>query len=110
MRARFVIWLLGLVALVSSMSTATAQKSSVFQGGFNPQPVQSKPIDMNKLVAPLPPQPSKKPFSFKSLVPNFMLPSSSQPTSKMAHSASNTPPNVPNTAVFQPQKPFVPNR
>lgn len=107
MRARFIIWLLGLVVLASTMSTVTAQKSSVFQGGFNPQPHQNTPIDMNKLVAPLPPQQPKKPFSLKNLVPSFMLPGSNQPTSKKAGSPTNT---TPNTAAFQPQKPFVPGR
>lgn len=101
-------WLVTVTLVLGAVAPASAQKSSsVFQGGFNPPPSGGSSVfDSSRLVTPIPKvEQPKKPFSFTSLIPNFLLPGSSNVPAGRSVGA----PTAPNPRVYQPVAPTQPN-
>ena len=82
-----------LLALVVPVS---AQSSSVYKGGFNPQKIVNVPVDTSRAVAPVSIPQAKKPFGFTDLLPSFLKPGPSVPkapsTARGASPFQPTPP------------------
>ena len=105
---RALLWCGAFLLVYGISAPVHAQSAAVFHGGYNPQKIQNVPIDTSgKLNAPVAPfAGARKPFSFKSLIPSFLLPKDSTSSASGGKATRPSPSaSAPDSGSFQPVMP-----